>query len=227
MTAYESAERTPENRVALFFQYIWGVIRRPRSTVETLAQRRPIWEALILILILFVLAGISRWLLTSEASFEAFELNFGLIERLTAMGIYIFMAMLAYIVPLALLSGCCWVMIRILGGDSSYFTLFSTMAFLAVIFVIISIARFALTIISGISELSVQAEYLLALSVSAPVTLALVIWYGVLCVFLVQYASGISTGRAIAAVAVSVGLIVGGLLGVVTAVGLNILSRLS
>ena len=226
MTAYESAERTSENRVALFFQHIWGVVRRPRSTIETLAQRRPIWEALILILMLFVLAGISRWLQTSEASFEAFDLNFGLIERLIAMGIYIFAAMLAYIVPIALLAGCAWVMIRILGGDSSYFTLFSVMGFLAVIFVITAISRFALAIISGISELSTQAEYLLALSVSAPVTLALVIWYGVLCVFLVRYASGISTGRAIAAVAVSIALIVGGLVGVVTAIGINILSRL-
>lgn len=226
MTAYESAERASENRIALFFQHIWGVVRRPRSTVETLAQSRPIWEALILILMLFVLAGISRWLQTSEASFEAFDLNFGLIERLIAMGIYIFAAMLAYIVPIALLAGCAWVMIRILGGDSSYFTLFSVMGFLAVIFVITAISRFALAIISGISELSTQAEYLLALSVSAPVTLALVIWYGVLCVFLVRYASGISTGRAIAAVAVSIALIVGGLVGVVTAIGINILSRL-
>lgn len=226
MTAYDSAERASENRVALFFQHIWGVVRRPRSTIETLAQRRPIWEALILILMLFVLAGISRWLQTSEASFEAFDLNFGLIERLIAMGIYIFAAMLAYIVPIALLAGCAWVMIRILGGDSSYFTLFSVMGFLAVIFVITAISRFALAIISGISELSTQAEYLLALSVSAPVTLALVIWYGVLCVFLVRYSSGISTGRAIAAVAVSIALIVGGLVGVVTAIGINILSRL-
>lgn len=226
MTAHESAEQMPEDRVALFFQHIWGVVRRPRSTVETLAQRRPIWEALILILMLFVLAGISRWLQTSEASFEAFDLNFGLIERLIAMGIYLFLAMLAYIVPIALLAGCAWVMIRILGGDSSYFTLLSVMAFLAVIFVITAISRFALAIISQISELSTQAEYLLALIVSAPVSLALLVWYGILCVFLVRYEGGLSNVRAIATVVISVGLIGGGLVGVVTAIGINILSRL-
>lgn len=115
MTAHEYVEQTAENRVALFFQHIWGVMRRPRSTIEILVERRPIREALMIFLILAVLSGISRGLLTSEAYIEAFDLNF-YFARLTLLGGSVLIALFAYLVPFSLMAGGFWVMIRILGG---------------------------------------------------------------------------------------------------------------
>lgn len=225
MTAHEYVEQTAENRVALFFQHIWGVIRRPRSTIEILVERRPIREALMIFLILAVLSGISRGLLTSEAYIEAFDLNF-YFARLTLLGGSVLIALFAYLVPFSLMAGGFWVMIRILGEDSSYLTLFSTSAFIAVIFAMASVARLALAIIAEVPNFSTASEYLIELGGNNLLSMSIMVWYAVLSVFVVRYASGLSTGRAIVAVAIPVVLISTGIYATFIGIGLNILSRL-
>ena len=225
MTANESAEQTPENPVALFFRHIWGVVSRPRSTIKTLVERRPILEAFVIILFIFILAGVSRTLSTSDAFLEAFELDWGLPARLMQMGVSSLVLSLWYIASLAILVGLCWAIVRVLGSDSSYPALFSTMGFCVIVFCIPPLIRFAIAIVAGFADLPAQVELLLDLSVSTPVSVILMVWFAVLCVFAVRYASGLSIARAIAAVVIPLVLIGGGVLGALTVAGLNILSR--
>ena len=225
MTDYESAEQTTENQVALFFRHIWGVVSRPRSTIKTLVERRPILEAFVIILFIFILAGVSRTLSTSDAFVEAFELDWGLPARLMQMGVSSLVLSLWYIASLAILVGLCWAIVRVLGSDSSYPALFSTMGFCVIVFCIPSLIRFVIAIVAGFADLPAQVELLLDLSVSTPVSLILMAWYAVLCVFAVRYTSGLSAARAIAAVVIPLVLIGGGVLGALTVAGLNILSR--
>ena len=226
MLADESAERTSDNQTALFFISIWGVIRRPRSTIAALVERRPVWRAFIIVLIAAILSGISRGLLTTDAIVEVFDLESGL-ARFALLGFHILVGLFTYTVPLAFLAGCYWAMIRILGGRASYSTLLSVASFLAVIFVISSLSRFAFFIIANISNVSAAGEYLFEISGNNVIAVALVIWYAVLNTFTVRYASGLSTVRAIIVAAVPVALIATGIIGFFIAVGLNIVSRLT
>ena len=226
MTANESAGHPSENRIALFFTHVWGVIRRPRSTIETLVERRPIWEAVIIMLTSAVLSGISRGLLTSDAVIEAFELDFGLLMRLALLGVNVLIGLLTYAVPLSILAGCYWLMIRILGGDASYLVLLTMAAFLTMVFVISGITRFAFFIISQVFNTSSAVETLLEISGNNVIAVVLVIWYIVLNVLLVRYASGMSTVRAIVAVVIPLVLIATGIMGGFIGMGLNVLSRL-
>ena len=226
MLADESATQTSQNQAALFFTNIWGVIRRPRSTIAGLVERRPVWQAFIVVFVAAILSGISRGLLTIGAIVEAFDLESGL-ARFALLGFHILVGLFTYVAPLALLAGCYWAMIRILGGRSSYLTLLLVASFLAVIFVISSLTRFAFFVAANISNVSAAGEYLLEISGNNVISVILVIWYVVLNTFMVRSASGLSTRRSIVVAAIPVILIAAVIIASFIGVGLNIVSRLT
>ena len=161
-----------------------GVIVDPVSTMRSVTRRRPIGWAFLIIIVISLAQGLVQAAALASADFGDPEWVQGTVEAVPIVGGPIFA-----IVTLAFFAGIYWIMSRMLGGQGSYASLFSGLAFAYVpsVFTI------------PFTFLAIQFETL-GRGISGLVGLGVVIWTIVLSVFAVQESNGFSTGRAAAVV---------------------------
>ena len=171
--------------MAIFFKTIWGIVVNPVETARDIAERRPVIQGLIVIIVTGLLAGLARYLATGEEVVEYFSLQTpvgGLIIPGWAVSI---------LIANALIAGLFWLASHVFGGNASFTALLSGVCFIYSIFIVSSLIRLALTPFLGVE---------LIIPIGGLVDLATLAWLLVLHVILMSEANGFSKGRSVAAV---------------------------
>ena len=169
-----------------------GVVVNPGPTMRGIVRRRPVGWALLVIVLVYAAQGIAAQAVVLAGSFDAAD--FGDMEWLLAA-----VQVLPFIVTpviavtvLAFFAAVFWVMSLILGGRGPYCGLFTGLAFASVP-----------SVFSLPANLLVSQFWLLP----GIVGLGIFAWTVALTVFAVQENNGFSTGRAIAAVFIPLGIL--------------------
>ena len=169
-----------------------GVVVNPVPTMRDVVRRRPVGWAFLVIFVVYAAQGVAAQAIVLAGSFDAAD--FGDVEwLLSSAQILPFIVVPIVAVPvLAFLTAIFWVTSLILGGRGSYSGLFAGLAFASVP-----------TVFSLPANLLASQFWLL----SGIVGLGIFAWTLVLTVFAVQENNNFSTGRAIAAVFIPLGIL--------------------
>ncbi len=170
-----------------------GVVVNPVPTMRTIVRRRPVGWALLVIVAIYAAQG-----LVQAVSLDRYYLDpFSDAARLRpAIMASIVVAPVVAVPVLAFFAGAFWVMSLILGGRGSYCGLFTGLAFASVPSV------FSLPMNLVLPQLGLPGQTLSGLA-----GLVIVAWTLALTVFAVQENNDFSTGRAIAAVFIPLGIL--------------------
>lgn len=181
--------RQPEEK---FLDTIVGVFANPVPTLSGVVRRRPIANAFIVIIVVFIAQGIGAALSPDPDSLgDAQEF---------AAGIQAFIILTSPVFGIgftALTTGLYWIMIRILGGDGEYGAMFAGVGFAS--------APSILSSLVGLLAISLDSVGLSILVFVA--WLGTTIWTIILSVIVVRESTQFSTGRASAAVLISIAAI--------------------
>ena len=169
-----------------------GIVLNPVPTMRGIVRRRPVGWAFLVIFVVYAAQGVAAQAIVLAGSFDAAD--FGDVEwLLSSVQILPFIVVPIVAVPvLAFLTAIFWVTSLILGGRGSYSGLFAGLAFASVP-----------TVFSLPANLLASQFWLL----SGIVGLGIFAWTLVLTVFAVQENNNFSTGRAIAAVFIPLGIL--------------------
>jgi hypothetical protein len=169
-----------------------GIVLNPVPTMRGIVRRRPVGWAFLVIFVVYAAQGVAAQAIVLAGSFDAAD--FGDVEwLLSSAQILPFIVVPIVAVPvLAFLTAIFWVTSLILGGRGSYSGLFAGLAFASVP-----------TVFSLPANLLASQFWLL----SGIVGLGIFAWTLVLTVFAVQENNNFSTGRAIAAVFIPLGIL--------------------
>ena len=169
-----------------------GIVVNPVPTMRSIVRRRPVGWAFLVIVLVYAAQGIAAQAVVLAGSFD--PADFGDMEWLLAsVQVLPFIVAPIVAVPvLAVFTAIFWVVSLILGGRGSYCGLFTGLAFASVP-----------TVFSLPANLLVSQFWLLP----GIVGLGIFAWTVVLTVFAVQENNNFSTGRAIAAVFIPLGIL--------------------
>lgn len=169
-----------------------GIVVNPVPTMRYIVRRRPVGWAFLVIVLVYSAQGIAAQAVVLAGSFD--PADFGDMEWLLAsVQVLLFIVAPIVAVPvLAVFTAIFWVVSLILGGRGSYCGLFTGLAFASVP-----------TVFSLPANLLVSQFWLLP----GIVGLGIFAWTLVLTVFAVQENNSFSTGRAIAAVFIPLGIL--------------------
>lgn len=169
-----------------------GVVVNPVPTMRTIVRRRPVGWAFLVIVLVYSAQGIVAQAVVLAGSFDAAD--FGDMDWLLAsLQVLPFIIAPVVAVPvLAVFAAAFWVMSLILGGRGHYCGLFTGLAFASVP-----------SVFSLPANLLVSQFWLLP----GIVGLGIFAWTVALTVFAVRENSNFSTGRAVAAVFIPLGIL--------------------
>ena len=169
-----------------------GVVINPVPTMRNIVRRRPVGWAFLVIVVVYAAQGIVAQAVVLAGSFDAAD--FGDMDWLLAsfQVLPFIIAPMVAVPVLAFFAAVFWVMSLILGGRGAYCGLFTGLAFASVP-----------TVFSLPANLLVSQSWMLP----GIVGLGIFAWTVVLTVFAVQENNGFSTGRAIAAVFIPLGIL--------------------
>ena len=167
-----------------------GVVVNPVPAMRTVVRRRPVGWAFLLILVIYAAQGIAQ-----AASLGQYD--FGDVDWIgPARAISIVVVPIVAVPVLAFFAAVFWVMSLILGGRGPYCGLFTGLAFASVP------TAFSVPINLVLPQLGLPGQ-----AISGLVGLGIFAWTLVLTVFAVQENNNFSTGRAIAAVFIPLGIL--------------------
>jgi len=169
-----------------------GVVVNPVPTMRGIVRRRPVGWAFLVTVLVYAAQGIVTQAVVLAGSFDAAD--FGDMEWLLAsfQVLPFFVAPIVAVPVLAFFAAVFWVTSRILGGRGPYCGLFAGLAFASVP-----------SVFSLPANLLVSQFWLLP----GIVGVGVFAWTLVLTVFAVRESSNFSTGRAIAAVFIPLGIL--------------------
>ena len=169
-----------------------GIVFNPVPTLRSIVRRRPIGWAILVIVLTYAVQGITFQAVSFDPS------NFGDVEWLLGLApiLYILVAPIVAVPVLAFFTAIFWVTSLILGGRGSYCGLFTGLAFASVP------TAFHIPINLVVLQLGPLGQ-----GISVLVGLGIFAWTLVLTVFAVQENNNFSTGRAIAAVFIPLGIL--------------------
>ena len=167
-----------------------GVVVNPVPAMRTVVRRRPVGWAFLLILVIYAAQGIAQ-----AASLGQYD--FGDVDWIgPARAISIVVVPIVAVPVLAFFAAVFWVMSLILGGRGPYCGLFTGLAFASVP------TAFSVPINLVMPQLGLPGQ-----AISGLVGLGIFAWTLVVTVFAVQENNNFSTGRAIAAVFIPLGIL--------------------
>ena len=170
-----------------------GVVFNPMPTMRTIVRRRPVGWALLLIFVIYAAQGVVQAVALDQYDIEAFR---DAEWRGPAIVASIIVAPIVAVPVLGFFAAVFWVMSLILGGRGPYCGLFTGLAFASVP------SAFSIPINLLLPQLGLPGQAL-----SGLVGLGIFAWTLVLTVFAVQESNNFSTGRAIAAVFIPLGIL--------------------
>ena len=170
-----------------------GVVVNPVPTMRTIVRRRPVGWALLVIVLVYAAQGIVQAVWLDPADFGALDDAEWVGPARVAS---VIVAPIVAVPVLASFAAVFWVMSFLLGGRGPYCGLFTGLAFASVPSV------FSLPISLVLPQLGLPGQALSGLA-----GLVIFAWTLVLTVFAVQENNGFSTGRAIAAVFIPLGVL--------------------
>ena len=187
MTAPEFDMNDPQQRQpeANFLDTIVGVFANPVPTLSGVVRRRPLANAFIVIIVISIAQGMVQALGDTPGDAEE-----------VAVGIQAFTILISPALGIgftALITGLYWLMIRILGGNGEYGAMFAGVGFASAPWILSSLIGFIAI------PLGSSGEALLGL-----VQFGVTIWTIILSVIVVRESAQFSTGRASAAVLISI-----------------------
>ena len=170
-----------------------GVVVNPVPTMRSIVRRRPVGWALLVIVLVYAAQGLAQAVWLDPTDFGASgDAEWVGPARIAS----IIIAPIVAVPVLAFFAAVFWVMSLILGGRGPYCGLFTGLAFASVPSV------FSLPINLVLPQIGLPGQAL-----SGLVGLGVFAWTLVLTVFAVQENNGFSTGRAIAAVFIPLGIL--------------------
>ena len=166
-----------------------GVFFSPVPTMRSIAHRRPIGWAVLIISVIFAAHG-----LVQAASLDSYDFD---IEGLRGLywALLLLVGPVIAIVGVAFFAAICWSVSRIFGGRGSYGGLFAGLgfAYLPAVFTV------------PISFIAIQLDSL-GMGLSWVIGFGVGTWTIILSVFAVQASNDFSTGRSIAVVLISLAI---------------------
>ena len=185
MASASNASSSGSSPVATFFNTIWGLVVSPAETLRDIAERRPVVQGLIVLIVVGLFAGLTRYFATGEEVVEYLGIQTPL------GGLMIPSWAIIIIVVNALMAGLIWVSSRIFGGSASFAALLAGVCFIYSIFILNNLIRLALTPFVDVQPIIV---------IGGLAGMAILTWQFVLHVILVSQANGFTTARSIATV---------------------------
>lgn len=168
-----------------------GVVVNPVPTMRSIVRRRPVGWAFLVIVLVYAAQGIAQAVSLGQYELRDVEWLLGPIRVAS-----IIVAPLIAVPVLAFLAAVFWVMSLLLGGRGPYCGLFTGLAFASVP------TAFSVPINLVMPQLGLPGQ-----AISGLVGLGIFAWTLVLTVFAVQENNNFSSGRAIAAVFIPLGIL--------------------
>lgn len=194
MTAPEFDMNDPQQRQpeANFLDTIVGVFANPVPTLSGVVRRRPIANAFIVIIVVSIAQGLMQALSRDPDTLGDAQEFAAVIQAFTILISPVF-----GIGFTALITGLYWLMIRILGGNGEYGAMFAGVGFASAPSILSALIGFIAI------PLGSSGEALLGL-----VQFGVTIWTIILSVIVVRESAQFSTGRASAAVLISIAALI-------------------